>query len=87
LVIKEGGAPDQLSRCVEGLDQYRIKSIAKLIDSGCLTKEQTEAALKELAFKCRVYGNGCLRRGKTEEGEHYLSLPLSLAKKAFSVQS
>jgi len=79
LVIKEGGAPDQLSRSVVGMDRYRIKAIARLIGSGCLSVRQTEAALKVLNFKCRVYGNGCIKRGKTEEGEYYLNLPDSLA--------
>jgi len=78
LVIKEGGAPDQLSRSIEGLDQYRIRAIVKLLDSGCLNENQTKAALKELRFKCRVYGNGCLRRGKKEEAQYYLSLPNSM---------
>ena len=78
-VIKEGGAPDQLSRSIEGMDQYRIRAIVKLIDSGCLNGNQTEAALKELRFKCRIYGNGCLRRGKREEGLYYLNLPHSLS--------
>lgn len=75
LVIKEGGAPDQLSRSVEAMDRYRIRAIVRLVESGCLTERQTEAALKELRFKCRVYGNGCLRRGKKEEGRYYLDLP------------
>ena len=79
LVIKEGGAPDQLSRSIEGMDQYRIRAIVKLIDSGCLNENQTEAALKELRFKCRIYGNGCLRRGKREQGLYYLNLPHSLS--------
>ncbi|HEX9909953.1 MAG TPA: glycosyltransferase [Desulfatiglandales bacterium] len=79
LVIKEGGAPDQLSRSVVGMDRYRIKAIARLIGSGCLSVRQTEAALKVLNFKCRVYGNGCIKRGKIEEGEYYLNLPDSLA--------
>jgi GT2 family glycosyltransferase len=83
-VMKEGGTPDQLSRTVEGLDQYRIRVIARLIESGCLTETQSSAALRELRFKCRVYGNGCLRRGRKEEGEHYLTLPLSLERKNFS---
>jgi len=78
LVIKEGGAPDQLSRSVQGLDQYRIRAIARLITTGCLTEEQAAAALRELRFKCRVYGNGCLRRGKREEGRYYLALPDSI---------
>ena len=84
LVIKEGGAPDQLSRSIEGMDRYRITAIARLIDSGCLSQRQTEAALKELRFKCRVYGKGCLRRGKQKEGQYYLSLPDSLEEKPFS---
>jgi glycosyltransferase involved in cell wall biosynthesis len=83
LVIKEGGSPDQLSRSIEGMDRYRIRAIARLIGSGCLTEKQATAALKELRFKCRVYGNGCLRRGKKKEGEYYLSLPAILGEKAF----
>lgn len=75
LVIKEGGSPDQLSRSIEGMDRYRIRTIARLLGSGCLGERQTEAALKELHFKCRVYGNGCMRRGKKKEGEYYLNLP------------
>jgi len=78
LVIKEGGAFDQLSRSVQGMDRYRIKAIARLLASGCLSERQTEAALKELDFKCRVYGNGCIKRGKKEEGEYYLNLQDSL---------
>jgi len=30
--------------------------------------------LNELLKKCRIYGNGCLKRGKSEEGEYYLQL-------------
>jgi len=83
LVIKEGGAPDQLSRSVEGLDQYRIRAIGRLITTGCLTERQAAAALRELRFKCRVYGNGCLRRGKSEEGQYYLALPDSVGQNFF----
>ncbi len=78
LVIKEGGAPDQLSRSVKGMDRYRIKAIGRLLASGCLSNKQADAAIREIRFKCRVYGNGCIKRGKKEEGEHYLNLPDSL---------
>jgi len=78
LVIKEGGAFDQLSRSVQGMDRYRIKAIARLLASGCLSNKQADAAIREIRFKCRVYGNGCIKRGKKEEGEHYLNLPDSL---------
>jgi glycosyltransferase involved in cell wall biosynthesis len=75
LVVKEGGHPDQLSATVEGLDRYRIESMVRLIRSAPLRPEQVSAVLKELRLKCRIYGNGCIRRGKKEEGEHYLRLP------------
>ena len=85
-VVKEGGAPDQLSRTVEGLDQYRIRAIARLVERGSLSEKQRAAALKELRFKCRVYGAGCLRRGKEEEGKYYLCLPASLEEKVLLTQ-
>ena len=39
---------------------------------------QEKALLKELGKKCRVYGDGCIKRGKIEEGEYYLSLVKNL---------
>jgi glycosyltransferase involved in cell wall biosynthesis len=75
LVVKEGGRPDQLSRSRPGLDRYRIRAILKVMTSARLTRDQALAALEELSLKCRIYGQGCLRRGKREEGEYYLRLP------------
>jgi len=31
--------------------------------------------MKELSIKCRIYGEGCIKRGKIQEGNFYLSLP------------
>jgi hypothetical protein len=75
LVIKEGGNADQLSMRFTGMDRFRIRSIVKLIKSGALSKDQKAAALAELTVKCRIYGTGCLKRKKFEEGRRYLSLP------------
>jgi glycosyltransferase involved in cell wall biosynthesis len=80
LVIKEGGAPDQLSKSLMGMDRFRIKSLVKIIESGCLIPRQRNAALRELRAKCEVYGKGCMKRGKKEEGEYYLQLPLNVLK-------
>jgi len=74
LVVKEGGHPDQLSATVEGLDRYRIRSMVKLIGSALLGPEQISAVIEELRMKCRIYGNGCIRRGRREEGKYYLRL-------------
>lgn len=78
LVVKEGGDTDQLSSHLKGLDRFRIKALIKLIKGGQLTDEQLQATLHELSQKCRIYGNGCLKRGKLEEGKYYLQLPENL---------
>jgi glycosyltransferase involved in cell wall biosynthesis len=75
LIIKEGGHSDQLSSRHKGMDRFRIKALVKLIKSGVLDDKQFRAALKELALKCTIYGNGCIKRGKQEEGKYYLQLP------------
>ncbi|RJR52632.1 MAG: glycosyltransferase family 2 protein [Desulfobacteraceae bacterium] len=80
LLVKEGGSPDQLSACVEGLDRYRIMAMVKLIRSGALCREQIDATLHELTTKCTIYGKGCMRRGKIEEGDYYLALPETIGK-------
>ncbi len=78
LVIKEGGRPDQLSATHRGMDRFRIKAMLKILESGLLSEEQTTATVRELAYKCGIYGNGCLKRGKQDEGEYYLGLPEAL---------
>ncbi len=75
--IKRGGHPDQLSG-FHSQDKFRIRSLSGLIESGTLTRDQAGAAGKVLKDKCRVYGNGCLKRGKKDEGEYYLDLCRSL---------
>lgn len=83
LVVKEGGHADQLSLRYNGMDRFRIRAMLKLIESGRLNDSQVEATLKELSIKCRIYGEGCLRRNKTEEGNYYLSLCEKAMKKGF----
>jgi glycosyltransferase involved in cell wall biosynthesis len=75
LIVKEGGHKDQLSRKFTGMDRLRIRAIVKLIKSGILSPAQQSAALEELAIKCRIYGNGCMKRGRAKEAQRYLSLP------------
>jgi glycosyltransferase involved in cell wall biosynthesis len=74
-VVKHGGAPDQLSSSLKGMDKYRIMSMLTLLEQNILKEHQKEALLNELKIKCRIYGEGCLKRGKTEEGEYFLQLP------------
>ncbi|MBN1625471.1 MAG: glycosyltransferase family 2 protein [Deltaproteobacteria bacterium] len=75
MLVKEGGHHDQLSSMLKGMDRYRIKAMVKLLQEGCLNRDQASAVHDELEKKCRIYGNGCIKRGKTEEGEFFLNLP------------
>jgi len=75
LTIKQGGHKDQLSQRFVGMDKFRIYAIEKLINSGILSKEKLKMAIEELTRKCTIYGKGCIKHNKKEEGEYYLSLP------------
>ncbi len=76
LTLKEGGRPDQLSRIYrQGMDRFRIRSLEKLLASNLLSPKQTEETIAELERKCRIYGHGCIKHGRQEEGERYLALP------------
>jgi len=79
LTLKDGGRDDQVSSLYRvGMDKYRIQAIMKMLASGMLTEEQKEAAVAELRRKCTIYGTGCLKHGRVEEGRHYLNLPESV---------
>lgn len=75
LLVREAGHPDQLSASGPGMDRFRIQSLVRLIQSHVLTDAQTRDARKELRRKCRIYGEGCLKRGRAEEGRYFLTLP------------
>ena len=75
LTGKDGGRPDQLSTLHRmGMDRYRIRSLRALIDSGRLQPVQHRLAAQELVRKCLIYGKGCIKHGRTEEGRSYLAL-------------
>ncbi len=74
LIVKRGGRSDQLSKIVGSLDKYRVKSLLKLLESDALDDEQRHLALLHLREKSRVYGMGCVKRGRVEEGNYYLGL-------------
>lgn len=78
LIIKRGGHTDQLSRSYEVMDQYRIKSMAKILRSGLLNQEQVQSTLAELRKKCRVVARGAEKRGRYEEAAYYCALPETL---------
>ena len=74
LIVKYGGHDDQLSR-MPALDRYRIRAIAKALDSGELNPDQYRAAASVLEEKCRIYAAGCRRRGRHAEADRIDALP------------
>lgn len=79
LTLKDGGRADQLSAVHRlGMDTWRIASLCRLLKDGKdggLNLKQYASALAELKRKCRIYGNGCIKHGRAEEGKQYLALP------------
>ncbi|MBU0972784.1 MAG: glycosyltransferase [Proteobacteria bacterium] len=71
--IKYGGHGDQLSS-FHSQDKYRIISMVHLIQGKKLSREYERMTARVLEEKCRIYGNGCLKRRKNEEGRYYLEL-------------
>ena len=74
LVEKHGGHPDQLSRTIEGLDRYRVRALARILDHGPLGPGDRAAAIAVLDEKCRIWADGAAARGRTEEAERYRRL-------------
>lgn len=75
LIVKRGGHADQLSRKYTGQDRFRIRVLAKLLAGDFISTRQRVLAWRELERKCEIYGRGCIKRGKKEEGEKILALP------------
>ncbi|MBS0012890.1 MAG: glycosyltransferase family 2 protein, partial [Desulfobacterales bacterium] len=73
LIVKRGGHPDQLS-ARPGLDCYRIAAICHIMASGRLSPGQYRAAAAALSEKCRIYAQGCEKRGKFKQAAWYRNL-------------
>jgi len=82
LVVKRGGHSDQLSEKYGYIEYFRIKALQNVIDLRFFSKEQRVQVLRELSRKCRIYANGCIKRGKLKEGEKYNKLALNYSGKA-----
>ena len=67
LVIKYGGHSDQLSKSVNGIEAYRIKSLENLLSNTRLIKDYKRLTIEMLITKLRIYKKGLLKRDKTDE--------------------
>ncbi len=71
LIVKYGGHLDQLSKVNNGIEQFRIKSLEKILFSNCLSKSQKKITVKVLLHKLEIYVNGLKKRDKVEDLEVY----------------
>jgi len=75
LTVKHGGRPDQVSNAFRtGMDRFRIQSLARLLSSGVLKRQQYQLALEELQRKCSIYADGCIKHQRPLEAAHYQRL-------------
>jgi len=73
LIVKTGGHPDQLS-AFHSLDKYRIAAILKILQTNVLSASQYKDAVTVLKRKCKIYANGCKKRGRLEEAAYYMNM-------------
>ena len=75
LTVKHGGREDQVSvQFKTGMDYFRIRAMEKLLVDIPLTPAQSRLAREELIRKALLYGNGCLKHGRLEDGQRCLAL-------------
>jgi len=74
LLTRYGGHSDQLSSEFVGLDRFRIRSIAQLLETTHLPETLRCAAINTLVTKATIVANGYNKRGMPHEYEHYMSI-------------
>lgn len=67
LTVKTGGHADQLSRCIIGLDLYRIRAMCALLESMPLTAEEQIWTRQALRRRVGMYALGCMKNGQVDE--------------------
>lgn len=74
LLTKYGGHDDQLSRRYWGMDRFRIRSLAAIIDHGELCTNDRNAAITEIIRKIDIYLIGLRKRARQDEEVTYTSM-------------
>ncbi|SDP04220.1 glycosyltransferase family 2 protein [Desulforhopalus singaporensis] len=83
LTVKEGGRQDQVSFQYRiGMDEWRIKSIRKILDSNVLSPDYYAAACDELERKIDIFAGGCIKHGLETKGRLYMEIKNQYIRKA-----
>ena len=67
LIVKYGGHKDQLSKVKEGIEQFRIQSLEKILAFNHLTEDQFIMTKNMLVRKLSIYAKGLEKRNKFDE--------------------
>ena len=67
LIVKYGGHKDQLSKVKEGIEQFRIQSLEKILALNHLTEDQFIMTKNMLVRKLSIYAKGLEKRNKFDE--------------------
>ena len=67
LIKKYGGHADQLSSVPEGIEQYRIQSLEKILSMSILDQDQFLSAKDMLIHKLKIYSQGLKKRNRSKE--------------------
>ena len=67
LMVRYGGHADQLSTRYPAQDRFRIRALARLLESRVLDPKRREKAAAALEEKLAIYHAGCRKRGRDEE--------------------
>ena len=81
MTIKQGGHPDQQSQKYPAMDKFRIYSLKKILKKKGLSSVNYNIAYTVLKNKCRIYIQGALKRGKTNEAKRYQDIISNLKEK------
>ena len=65
--VKYGGHADQRSHEFPAMDQFRIRSLVKILKEGNLSEAQAACARQMLEFKSKIFISGARKRGKMAE--------------------
>ena len=68
LVIKHGGAEDQLTAMVPAFDRWRLRALLELLPA---SEERSETVLLGIVEKARILGSGAARQGNAEASSRY----------------
>lgn len=76
LVVKHGGHDRQLSRQYWGMDRFRVRALANLLETTELNADQSARAAATLLDKTAILRNGFRKRGNRRLDAYYRQLAL-----------